>query len=634
MACWAAASKLAGQGRWAEVAVNLRQAVELAQNHAPIWSDLGAAEQYCGELAAAAAAYERSLSLEAGNANTLANYGFLLVQLGRAREAIGLLEPVMRAAGSTALIWTAAGHAYRAVGDEASAVEAFREAVALAPNDMEARYNLAVALRAASRLSEAMTVTREVLARDPSHAEAWHLLGGIAQAQGNTEEGIAAFRRSVELVPSASRHSSLLSAMQYEEQIDPTALLKAHREWDVVYARSIIALPLREISADAGRRLRIGFVSSQFGLHPVGCLALRAIECLDKSRCEVACYCGRSAEDEYTKRFRAAADIWRVTTQLTAEQLAAQIRADEIDILVDLMGHTSGALLAFAYRPAPLQVSWLGYVGTTGLQAMDCLLADAFHVRPGEEASYTERVLRMPHGYACYGPPDYAPEVNELPALRTGMVTFGCFNNPAKFSPGIVQAWGEILRRVPTSRLLLKYFGLDDRETQRRIRSQFEAAGIEAGRIVMEGGSEHAEVMASYQRVDLALDTQPYSGGLTTCEALWMGVPVVTFPGKTFAGRHSTSHVINAGLGVIGGAPGAGLLPAEWMGNGFIAQDRTGYIDLAVGWANRVDELGRVRAHLRERMRQSPLCDAQKFAEDFWNVLREAWLQRVSESRN
>jgi protein O-GlcNAc transferase len=615
MGLWGIASKLAGEGRWAEASESLRRAVEMEPSDAAMWSDLGVAEQYCGELGAAAAAYERSLALEPGNTNTLANYGFLLVQLGRAREAIGLLKPALESGAATALIWTAAGHAYRAVGDEASAVPAFREAVELAPNDNEARHNLAVALRAASRLSEAMAVTREVLAIDPGHAEAWHLLGGIAQARGDMDEAMGAFRRSVELAPSASRQSSLLMAMQYADDVEPIGLLETHREWDAAYARGINPFPPRVVSTDPERKLRIGFVSSQFGMHPIGFLALGAIECLDKSRCEVACYSGRSAEDEYTKRFRGAAELWRVTTQMSVQQLAAQIREDEIDVLVDLMGHTGGALLAFAYRPAALQVSWLGYVGTTGLSAMDCLLADGYHVRPGEEGHYTEKVLRMPHGYACYSPPSYAPEVNELPALANGCVTFGCFNNPAKFSPSIIRAWVEILGRVPNSNLLLKYFGLDDQEIQQRIRSRFAEAGVETGRIVVQGGVGHAELLASYHQVDLALDTQPYSGGLTTCETLWMGVPVVTWPGRTFAGRHSVSHLINAGLAQ------------------FVATNRDSYIDLAVAWTSRLEELALIRAHLREQMRKSPLCDAQKFAEDFLGVLREAWLQRVSERR-
>jgi len=649
---WAIASKLAGQGRWADAASHLQAAVVLEPNNGAMWSDLGAMRQSHGDLGAAAAAYEQSLALAPQNAGTIANYSFLLVQQGRAGQAIEVLEAVLRSGTATALNWSAAGHAYRSLGDEANAVSAFRQALALAPSDLEGRQNLALALRAAARFAEAEEVVRGWIGVDARNPEAWHQLGMVEQAVGRMDQAIAALIRSVELAPEPSRHSSLLLALQYAENVDSDVLLRAHQQWDVMNAGAIAPLPPRVVAMDGDRPLRIGFVSSQFGLHPVGFLALRAIECLNRTRCEVVCYAGRSAEDDYTRLFRAAADLWRVTTQLSAEQLAQQIRADDIDILIDLMGHTSPSLMAFAYRPAPLQVSWLGYVGTTGMRAMDCLLADAHHVRPGEEVHYVEQVLRMPHGYVCYGPPDDAAEVNPLPALRNGYVTFGCFNNPAKFSPGILQAWAEILKRVPQSQLLLKYFGLDDAAMQRRSRDAFATANVAPERIVFEGGADHAEMLASYGRVDVALDTQPYSGGLTTCEALWMGVPVITYPGKTFAGRHSVSHMVNSGVemcvagagaavGVrdvsgkrIGGAPGAGLLPAGGVGCAFIAENRTGYVERAVDWAGRLDELALIRATLREQMRSSPLCDAQKFAEDFLRVLREAWLQRVGAGRS
>lgn len=364
------------------------------------------------------------------------------------------------------------------------------------------------------------------------------------------------------------------------------------------------------------RSPRIGFVSPQFGLHPIGFLALPLVEALKNMDCVTICYSARKVLDSYTDRFQNATNAWRVTSHLSAEQLASQIRADKIDILIDLMGHTSPSLLAFAYHPAALQISWLGYVGTTGMRAMDGLLADAYHIRPGEEANYSEQVLRMPCGYACYGPPGYAPDVGALPALQSGNVTFGCFNNPSKFSPGIVQAWAEILQRVPHSRLLLKYLRLNDSETQQLIRNQFAAAGVDPLRVLIEGEADHETMLATYQRVDLALDTQPYSGGLTTCEPLWMGVPVITYPGKTFAGRHSTSHLMNAGLGQ------------------FIAPNRASYIDLAISWANRLDELSTIRSTIREQIRQSPLCDAHRFAEDFLTVLRAAWYERIQRSES
>jgi len=249
---------------------------------------------------------------------------------------------------------------------------------------------------------------------------------------------------------------------------------------------------------------------------------------------------------------------------------------------------------------------------------MDYLLADRFHVKEGDEQFYTEKILRMPNGYACYGPPEDSPEVGPLPAGRESgdgsrkLVTFGCFNNPAKFSPSILNAWAEILRRVPCSRLLLKYGGLDDAQVQERLRGEFAKRGIEPEQILLEGWSPHQELFKAYNRVDLALDTQPYSGGLTTCEALWMGVPVITFPGQTFAGRHSVSHLTNAGY------------------EQFIAADAAGYVDLAVQWASRLDELATIRSQMRERVRHSPLCDAPRFAGDFLAILRAAWESRMA----
>jgi predicted O-linked N-acetylglucosamine transferase (SPINDLY family) len=244
------------------------------------------------------------------------------------------------------------------------------------------------------------------------------------------------------------------------------------------------------------------------------------------------------------------------------------------------------------------------------MSAMDYLLADRFHVPPGEEDYYSESILRMPNGYACYEPPGYAPEVATLPASRVGHVTFGCFNNPAKLTLGTIDRWGEILRRVTSSRLLLKYGGLQSPNIQVRLRTQFAQRGIDPARIILEGYSPHPELLAAYHHIDIALDTQPYSGGLTTCEALWMGVPVVTFPGKTFAGRHAASYMTNAGY------------PE------FVASDAGSYVNLAVKWASRLDELAVIRSQLREQVRRSAVCDAPQFAHDLLGLLRQAYDER------
>jgi protein O-GlcNAc transferase len=268
----------------------------------------------------------------------------------------------------------------------------------------------------------------------------------------------------------------------------------------------------------------------------------------------------------------------------------------------------------FARKPAPIQITWMGYVGTTGLAAMDYLLADRYQVPLEAEPHYRERILRMPNDYVVYEPPYYAPAVARLPALASGRVALGCFTNPAKITARVVEVWGRILRRLPQGRLVLKYGGMSDPAVVGRFTDLFAAQGVDAARLDFLGRSSHAELLAEYGRIDIALDTFPYSGGLTTCEALWMGVPVITCPGETFASRHSLSHLSNVGLTET------------------IAGDFDEYVDLAVTLANDLPRLSAVRTGLRQRMASSPLCDGKRFAANLATVLGDAWRQWTADA--
>ena len=301
---------------------------------------------------------------------------------------------------------------------------------------------------------------------------------------------------------------------------------------------------------------------------------------------------------------------WRQLGGVSDDALAELIRRDGVDVLFDLAGHTaSNRLLVFARKPAPVQVSWLGYVGTTGLSAMDYLLADRHQVPEGAERHYREQVLRMPEGYVCYLPAPEAPAVGPLPALEAGHVTFGSFNNPAKINASVAALWWRVLRGVPGSRLVLKYCGFLAPKTSRRFHEMFAAEGIGPDRLELHDWSDRAGLLAFYNRIDLALDPFPYSGGLPTCEALWMGVPVLTWPGETFGSRHSLSHLSSVGL------------------DGTVARDPDHYVDLAEQWARDLPRLAAVRAGLREQMAASPLCDARRFTADFSALLRGVWRQ-------
>ena len=404
-------------------------------------------------------------------------------------------------------------------------------------------------------------------------------------------------------------HSALLYTHQFHGSVTLKKLAEAHAGFERRHAAPLRAAwsPHQNLR-DPQRRLRVGFLSRDLYRHPVGYFLIRLLENLDQGRCEPVCYHDGTVQDDLTARFQASAAAWSEVAGSTDEQVAKQIRADRIDILFDPAGHTEGnRLLVFARKPAPIQVTWAGYVGTTGLTAMDYILADRYEIPPQSEAYYRERVLRMPDGYVCYDPPGYAPPVPPLPALQSGYVTLAGFHYPAKITPRVLEVWAQVLKRLPQSRLVLKYRGLDDASVAGRVADLFVAQGVDPARLAFLGHSSHSETLAEYQRVDLALDTFPYSGGLTTCEALWMGVPVVTCPSETFASRHSLSHLSDMGLTET------------------IAGDLEEYVEVAVALAGDLPRLVTVRAGLRAQMASSPLCDGKRFAENFAEVLRGAW---------
>jgi predicted O-linked N-acetylglucosamine transferase (SPINDLY family) len=357
--------------------------------------------------------------------------------------------------------------------------------------------------------------------------------------------------------------------------------------------------------------LRLGFVSPHFAFHPVGYFLVRLLENLPKSQFDVVCYSDTASADALTSRLQMHSTKWFDVRSWSDERLAQQIRQDEVDILFDLAGHTPGnRLLVFARKPAPIQMTWLDYVGTTGLSAIDYIIADPRQIPPGAESYYTEKVLRLPYDYICFDPPPDAPPVNSLPALENEFVTFASFNILPKVTPQMIAIWARILKEVPRSRLMLKNGGFDNPQVAARLRQQFIEKEIDPQRIVFEGRSPHSELLSTYNKVDIGLDTFPYNGGLTTCEALWMGVPVVTFPGEIFASRHGLAHLTAAGITET------------------IASSLEDYVKIAAALAGNLIELNALRTGLRARVASSPLCDGSEFAKKFSGLLRETWRSR------
>jgi predicted O-linked N-acetylglucosamine transferase (SPINDLY family) len=604
------ANALHEQGRMAEAAEAYQRSLALRPGNAEAENNLASALMNTGQVREAEAACRRALALQPGFVKAVFNLGITLQAQGRIEEAITVFRQALaiepRLAGAEIYL----GNLYQALGQREEAIAAYERALVIAPNTAEAANNLAGLLESLDRLEEAEAAARRALAIQPRLAEAACTLASTLHAQGRVEEALEQYHHAIAIKPNliSFAHSKALFCEQYNPGVTLAGLAQTHAEWERRHAAPLRGLwrPFAN-QPDPDRPLRLGFVSGDFGQHPVGIFLVRVLESLDRSACEALCYSDRLQADTLTGRIAAACGTWRETWVLSDEALAEQVRADRIDILFDLAGHTGQRLLVFARKPAPVQSTWIGYVGTTGLEAMDYLIADRYHVPPDSEPHYRERILRLPDGYVCFDPPADAPAVGPLPALERGHITFGCFNNSAKISPQVVALWSEILGRIPSARLMVKYRWLNDPRTQSRYLDLFAQQGIDAARLDFGRGVPHAELMAAYNQVDVALDPFPYSGGLTTCEALWMGVPVLTCPGATFASRHSLSHLANVGL------------------EDLVARSHAEYVERAQEWAADLARLATLRQGLRARMAASPLCDGPRFAANLLAALRGIW---------
>ena len=353
----------------------------------------------------------------------------------------------------------------------------------------------------------------------------------------------------------------------------------------------------------------MGLLSGGLGHHPVGWLTVAGLEALPQPEFELVAYALRRRQDPIAQRFRARCALWRDAAEAEEDAIAAAIAKDGIDILIDLGGYGEGGRpFVLHRRPAPVQVKWVGaQFSSTGLGAVDWMLTDARETPPGAERFYSERLLRLPDGYVCYAPPAEAPPVAPLPALSGGGITFGCFSNLTKITPAVLSLWARILAALPEARLVIRSPALGEAATRDRMAARCAAAGLPLGRLALEGRLPDAALLRAYGGIDIALDPFPYTGGLTVCEALWMGVPVVAMAGDSFCGRHAASHLGNVGL-------------ADW-----VADTPEDYVALALARARDLPTLAALRQGMRARVAASPLVDAPRFGAALAEALRRAW---------
>ncbi|MCL7462345.1 tetratricopeptide repeat protein [Pseudomonas sp. NW5] len=578
------------------------------QDHSA-WKALGLAYLHAAQLNESIAALQQAHTLFNEDAEVLKWLGNAHYKCSAITDAERTLQQALKLAPDDEETHTLLALIYTKTGNNKNALQHIERALELKPAFLPSLAIKAGLLTNLYRYDEAIALRDELCTREPNSPEHWNNLGNLYRDMGLIDQAYAHYRKSMELNPQAELpFCNLITAMHYDPRCSREDILAALREWERRYAPSVI--PDRPIPTDRSpkRRLRIGMISDGFRRHPVGNMITSALEQLASHNFQLFFYSTNKRVDILTQRLRNLGAFTQVD-QDTDERLAQRIRDDRIDILFDLCGHNAGTRSrVMAMQPAPLQVKWVGgLINTTGLTAIDYLLSDPVESPEGDDAFYTEKLIRMPGDYICYEAPPHAPDVGPLPAQDNDYITLGCFNNPTKINTELMTQWALLMHELPHSRLFLKGAAYNSEALGERICQFMETQGISAERLIIEGYSPHLELLTAYNRVDIALDPWPYSGGLTTCEALLMGVPVVTLPGPTFAGRHSATHLVNAGM--------PELVAADW------AEYRMRVRELALD----LDSLATIRRHLRDILLQSPVCNAEQFARHFSNAMRAIW---------
>ncbi|CAO3377389.1 O-linked N-acetylglucosamine transferase, SPINDLY family protein [Azospirillum argentinense] len=586
--------------------------------HAHANNNLAILLRAVGRREEAAACYRRAVAALPDDAPIRSNLSCALTDLGQSAEALAAVRVALSLSPDYADAWFNAGNLLKTERQPERAIAAYRRAVRLKPGMGGAHSNMGDVHRDLGASSRAVDCYRAAIRAQPDLPQPVVNLGEALKEQGRITEAIAVLQNGVERYPDlALLHSNLLFALHYTPWVPPEVIARAHAHWNERHARPLMPRN-RQFSNDRtpNRRLRVGYVSPDFRAHACAHFIEPLLREHDRGAVEIFCYAASDHHDAITGRMRSLADGWRSLTNLDDAAAAALVERDRIDILVDLAGHTAQSRpLLFARKPAPIQVSWLGYPDTTGMTAIDHRLTDAVADPPGlTDAWHAERLVRLPKGFLAFQPLRFVTAREEPPALANGFVTFGSFNNAAKVTPEVVRVWSAILARAPTARLILKSRAFGDAPTRERYLRQFAGNGVDPGRVdllpPMDVIDDH---LRAYDRIDIALDPFPYNGTTTSCEALWMGVPVITL-----AGRHHVARV------------GASLLTQCGLAE-FIATDEAGYIETAVALAGDTRRLAALRRGMTERMERSALSDHRGFAtavETAYRAMWRSWLGR------
>ncbi len=587
------------------------KAISLKPDYAEAWSNRGLVLQALKHYNEALASYEKAIALKRDLAEAWSNRGVALKELKQYDQALASYNTAISVKPDYAEAWSNRGLAFQELKQYDQALVSYNTAISLKPDCAESWTNRGVALQELKQYDQALVSYDKAISLKPDFAEAWSNRGNALKDMGRFSLALASYREAIRLDPEfLDARSNLLFSLNYVETLSTHEMVAEAKKFGLKVSES--AQPKFtswEVPADA-KKLRIGFVSGDLCNHPVGYIMEGLLEQLDQSQFDNFAFPTSVASDDLTQRIKPFFTEWSPIYGMSDQAASKLIHQKKIHVLIDLSGHTAHNRLAvFSFKPAPVQVSWLGYFATTGLPEMDYFLGTPQMSSASEADHFTETIWNLAETWLCLKPPTDMVSVGTLPALRNGFFTFGSFGNLSKMNDQVVETWSSILHRVPSSKLLLKSKQLGDLSLVEDVKSRFQKFDLPVERLILEGPVSRKDYFEAYQRVDIVLDTFPYPGGTTSLDSLWIGVPVLTLMGDRFLSRLGESIAINAGN-------------SDWIGS-----DVTDYINKAVQFASDLNGLAQRRSTLRECVLRSPLFDTSRFARNFEKALREMWNQ-------
>ena len=610
------AKTLVDQEKYTEAYALYQEICKIDKRDADAWHALGVISGFLGKKEQAINSLHQAIQLNPKYALSHYNLGIIYRDAGQLDESIAAFHTAVKLKPDYKQACECLAQEYGNAKQYDKSIETIYKLIKLDPKNSGYKHNLAVMFQVKGLLDEAIKSYRDALTTTPNSTLSLDSLGSALGKSGQFHEAIKTYRQSLIIDPANARgHSNLLLTLNYIDNLTPLQVFEEHKSWGEQHSNKTIQPLIVDYSKD--RLLRIGYISPDFREHSIAYFVEPLLNSHNKKNFEIFCYSSvLQGGDETTKRIKSLATHWRDISKQMITETINQIRKDRIDILIDLSGHTGhNHLKVFAAKPAPIQVTWLGYPNTTGLQTMDYRIVDNITDPEGYDAYCTERLIRIPGCFICYKPPETFPYIGATPFEKNNYISFGSFNNLSKINSHVIKVWSKLLLKIPNAHLIIKNHSLTDESSKIKYRQYFEEQGIESERLELIGHIEtRDEHLDLYNSIDIALDVFPYNGTTTTCEALWMGVPVICKLGDRHAARVSASLLNNVHLEEL------------------IATDDEDYISIACKLASDTIYLSKLRYSMRQRMLDSTLCNAQSFTHKIENIFREIWREHCNKA--